>query len=116
MNSRSTRDRGLRQISSATRWLAVGALAGGAVLSAVVANTLPGHSAATPSSAGSGGAVGGVAQSSPAGTGGGSAASGSQSGSGPAAADPGSSGQGLSGPAQLPQPVQAPPQVSSGGS
>jgi hypothetical protein len=93
--SRATRDLGLQRIGTSTRFLAVGALVVGGVLSAAVAKALPGkstHPAAvtgtnsvTPPSGGDGG---------------------SQSAGAPA----------LAVPAQAPQPVTAPPVVSSGGS
>ena len=98
MGSRVTRDIGLRRIGTSTRFLAVGALIAGGVLSAAVAKALPGKSThpAAPT-----GANATPAQQSPTGGDDGSQSTGSA---------------GLSTPAQAPQPAISSPVVSSGGS
>lgn len=50
MRSRATRELGLERIGAATRFLAVGAVVAGGILTAAVAKTLPGRSTHTTSS------------------------------------------------------------------
>jgi hypothetical protein len=101
MASGASRDLGLQRIATSTRFLAVGALVAGGVLSAAVAKALPGKSnhPAAPLTTN----TVSPAQTTPAP----SISSGGDSG---AAAPP------LTAPAQAPQPTTAPPVVSSGGS
>ena len=102
MGSRATRDMGMARIGTLTRWMAVGAVVGGGVLTAAVAKVLPGRS----SSSGSSGVATAPASVSPSG----------QAGSALGGSAGYQSGGGLSAPIQAPQPIQAPPVVSSGGS
>jgi multidrug efflux pump subunit AcrA (membrane-fusion protein) len=98
MPSRATRDLGLERIGRSTRWLAVGLLAGGGVLSAAVAKTLPGHSA--PSHSVSTPPSPAVPQTS----------------TGDSTPQQAPDTTPLTSPAQVPQTVSNPPVVSSGGS
>ena len=96
MASRASRDLGLQRIGSSTRFLAVGALVVGGVLSAAVAKALPGKSTHPAST--------NTVTTPPASS---SALGGGQS----------QTTAPLTAPAQAPQPVvTAPPVVSSGGS
>lgn len=125
MGSRASRDLGLARIGKLTRWMAVGVVLGGGVLSAAVAQALPGRSS-KPATAGSSAAlapgVSTAAGSAPQATAGGASAAqtpagGSTAGSSTGLGDgSGSAGSGLSAPVQAPQPVQAQPVVNSGGS
>jgi hypothetical protein len=136
MGSRSTRDLGLARVRTVTRWMAVGALVGGGVLSVVVSKALPGHSSRvstggsavptvnqTPTTAGSQPPVGSAttapatSPSSAATVPPSSVAPPTDSGStGGSSSDSGAASGGLSAPAQAPQPVQTAPVVTSGGS
>ena len=103
MTSRAARDLGLQRIGTSTRFLAVGAVLAGGVLSAAVAKTLPGKSTHPAAVTGTNTAT--PSQPSPTvGSSGGD--DGSQSTQAPA----------LTAPAQAPQTASAPPVVSSGGS
>lgn len=104
MGSRAARDMGLARIGTFTRWMAVGAVVGGGVLTAAVAKVLPGRSSTSSSS----GVATAPAPVSPSGE--------VNPGLGGSSAYQGSSGGGLSAPVQAPQPIQSPPIVSSGGS
>ncbi len=100
MASGASRDLGLQRIATGTRFLAVGALVAGGVLSAAVAKALPGksnHPAATPTT---------------------NTVSPSQTPafSTPSGDDSGVTGSPLTAPSQAPQPTTASPLVSSGGS
>ena len=97
MASRATRDLGLERIATSTRFLAVGALVAGGVLSAAVAKALPGKSTSHATSIP---APGHHSRRGHDDGGGGQIASGSS----------------LNPPVQAPQPVTAPPVVSSGAS
>lgn len=99
MPSSASRDFGIERIGRTTRFLAVGGLVAGGVLSGVVANALPGHSANNRISATPPASSGDDGSSFPA----------------PSATDP-STSQGLSAPTQAPQPTQSAPVASSGGS
>ena len=103
MTSRVTRELGLQRIGTATRFLAVGALLVGGLLSAVVARALPGN-ASHPATTNGTGAATPATQLPTVGS------SGRNAGSQSAGAPP------LTAPAQAPQTVIAPPVVSSGGS
>lgn len=105
------------RIGRLTRWVTVGAVAGGAVLAGVAAESLPGHGASA-----STGSTGSVTGSGTSGTGSGVTGTEGSDGSGGIASNPGS-GDDLGAPAQAPQqvqpqPVQVQPQpvVQSGGS
>lgn len=102
MPSSASRDFGIERIGRTTRFLAVGGLVAGGVLTGAVANALPGHSASHRTSATP--APSGDDSNSPA----------------PSATDPSAtaptSSQGLSAPTQAPQPTQSAPVASSGGS
>jgi hypothetical protein len=105
MGSRALRDNGLFQIGRATRWMAVGTIFAGGVLSAAVAKALPGHSSHHASQTGpSFGAAAGPS------------ASGATPASTPDPSGAGSSQSGLTVPQQAPQPSTTQPVVSSGGS
>jgi hypothetical protein len=95
MGSRVARDRGLFQIGRATRWMAAGMVLGGGVLSAAVAEALPGHSAHRSGTA-------------PAPT--------TPSTTPPDATGAGAPSSDLTVPQQAPQPVSTQPVVNSGGS
>ena len=104
MGSRAARDMGMARIGTFTRWMAVGAVVGGGVLTAAVAKVLPGRSSTSSSS----GVATAPAAVSPSGE--------LNPGLGNANGYQGSAAGGLSAPVQAPQPVQSPPIVSSGGS
>lgn len=98
MFSRASRDQGLRRVTRGTRYLAVGTVIAGGLLSTAVAKALPGRSSHQPTS---------TATTLPSANG--SSSTGSGQGSTGAAA--------LSPPAQAPQPaLTSPPVVVSGGS
>ncbi len=101
MASSAARDLGLQRIGTSTRFLAVGALVAGGVLSAAVANAFPGKSnhPAAPLSTN----TVRPAQTTPA-------------LSTPSGDDRGTTAPPLTAPSQAPQSVTAPPVVSSGGS
>jgi hypothetical protein len=115
MRPSARRDLGFDRIGRTTRFLAVGAIVAGGVLSAAVAKVLPGRSVHTPANsttgANSGTNSGSAAGSSGSGSGIGSSSSGAGSGLAPTSSDPA-----LNPPAQAPQPSVSPPVVSSGGS
>lgn len=128
MGSRASRDLGLARIGKLTRWMAVGMVVGGGVLSAAVAQALPGRSS-KPATAGASAALApGVstaagASGAPQATAGGASAAAQSPAGGPTAGPStspgdgsGGTGSGLSAPVQAPQPVQAQPVVNSGGS
>lgn len=104
MPSSASRDMGLERIGRTTRYLAVGGLLAGGVLSGAVAEALPGHSnrsSSSPSSAGT-----------PATTPSTAAPSDDSSGQAPATTP----SQNLTPPTRAPQPTYQAPVASSGGS
>jgi hypothetical protein len=83
------RDAGLRRISSATRWIAAGAVGLSGALAVIAADSFHGHAASTQAAA---------------------------SQSAPATVPPVNSGGNISAPASTPTPTAAPPVAVSGGS